>query len=1033
MSTSNPADSRRRFAQCVTGVCLLAGGVQAKAATGFIDEFIDVKAWCANNANAPAKFSSDGKILTLIDPPGGEATWGTSISRGPVSVDLTETPYLIARVIETTGAFAVKLVSRKTKDKHSATVTVRRPGLMVANVAERLNCAGKTSLTIGLYVLGREKMAKVDYVKFADRLTAKEKKAMDRMLAQHPKKYHGLTELATRRGWRDLGHVRRGKTYLSERTVFRDSSTGAPAWRMTCDPGIDKGDYYDIPAWNADGSLITFLSKRGGRSGRWLMNAKGGSLRPFIGVDGRSIGWGVWSVRYPDRFYGAVVNKGRTHVVAYDPRTGRHQVVVSVEQENLGTMYPPHPSEKWFLFGRRVRKGKAGSPDDPSEAHVVGLDGSVRTIRFERRWHRLRFTKSPDAQIFFNFEKPRTQWTILPDGSDRTRIPKPGGHPDWMPGGTEMTFYAEGKIWAVHRDGTGLRCMATLKGGGHGGPCLDGEWFVSDTTRRGEFPDSILILRTDGSQTIIPVFRHMSSYLGHSVRWHPGQDATHPHPVSSPDGTKILCNSDFLGQYADVYVSVARMPDPPRDLAAQRDGDHVRLTWQRPRRSRETHGYVVYRSDRSGLGYRRVTDKPITVPEWRGPDASTPGFYVVTAVEHSGLESAPSNEVCDAGGGHWQGAARVFIEAEAGRPTVPMREGGDFPTASNAYYVGSVEGKPGGNLALDVVVPKEGNYHLWARIQDTGTLTVACNGRQHGTLSCEAVTWTWRKLASVMTLAAGRHALRFESKEGGEQIDKLLLTDDAGFEPYGAGAIDTTPPDAPTHLKAVLVSNNALHLTWSVVRATDVDHYNVYCGTKPDLACDQGALVGSPAETEMVDWGLGPNEARWYKVTAVDRAGNESPTSKAVAARTPPFNPVHIVLEANRARTRQMKLVASKEAGGQVLRAIKPAPLAEATWTFDLPRDVTGAIWARLLGTEETPAHCMLRIDHDARISLRSTSRWGEWGWSPAGRKVGCSPELFRLKAGKHTLRLQPRNAGAQIAEIVITEDPRFGAKGPGE
>jgi len=71
-----------------------------------------------------------------------------------------------------------------------------------------------------------------------------------------PQPYHGLEQLAARRGWRSLDDVRRGDVYLSERTVFRDTSTGCIAWRMTSDPAVDVDDYYDIPSWSADGSVM---------------------------------------------------------------------------------------------------------------------------------------------------------------------------------------------------------------------------------------------------------------------------------------------------------------------------------------------------------------------------------------------------------------------------------------------------------------------------------------------------------------------------------------------------------------------------------------------------------------------------------------------------------------------------------------------------------------------------------------------------------------------------------------------------------
>ena len=86
---------------------------------------------------------------------------------------------------------------------------------------------------------------------------------------KQPAPFHGLVEQAKRKGARRLEDTRRGGELLSERTVFRDTATGHIAWRVTCDPAASVNDYYDIPGWNANGSVMGFLSRRtgGGASG----------------------------------------------------------------------------------------------------------------------------------------------------------------------------------------------------------------------------------------------------------------------------------------------------------------------------------------------------------------------------------------------------------------------------------------------------------------------------------------------------------------------------------------------------------------------------------------------------------------------------------------------------------------------------------------------------------------------------------------------------------------------------------------------
>jgi hypothetical protein len=180
--------------------------------------------------------------------------------------------------------------------------------------------------------------------------------------------FEGLTELAARKGWRPLAHTERDGVWLSERTVFRATTTGCTVWRLTCDPAVDVNDYYDIPSWNADGSVLGFLTRRRGGTGaakgglgaalvggreRWLMDANGDHLRPMPTPDGRPIRSGYWSQHHRDRFYHARTDDEGTHVLALNPFTGQEQTVVRVKRD-LGVMMPPHPSEKWFLFGEKI-------------------------------------------------------------------------------------------------------------------------------------------------------------------------------------------------------------------------------------------------------------------------------------------------------------------------------------------------------------------------------------------------------------------------------------------------------------------------------------------------------------------------------------------------------------------------------------------------------------------------------------------------------------------------------------------------------
>ena len=75
---------------------------------------------------------------------------------------------------------------------------------------------------------------------------------------------------------------------------------------------------------------------------------------------------------------------------------------------------------------------------------------------------------------------------------------------------------------------------------------------------------------------------------------------------------------------------------------------------------------------------------------------------------------------------------------------------------------------------------------------------------------------------------------------------------------------------------------------WQAATDEDFDHYNVYASTSPNVEPSLADLVGSPKAARFVDWGLEPGSTVYYRVTAVDRQGNESAASVPFTAMTKP-------------------------------------------------------------------------------------------------------------------------------------------------
>jgi hypothetical protein len=98
---------------------------------------------------------------------------------------------------------------------------------------------------------------------------------------------------------------------------------------------------------------------------------------------------------------------------------------------------------------------------------------------------------------------------------------------------------------------------------------------------------------------------------------------------------------------------------------------------------------------------------------------------------------------------------------------------------------------------------------------------------------------------------------------------------------------DTFPPAAPQNLVAVLLSGATVgsvlvDLSWSINLETDLAGYRVYRSEQQDtkgVAITPDLLLAPAYRDTSVE----PGHRYWYSVTAVDRAGNESDASAAVA------------------------------------------------------------------------------------------------------------------------------------------------------
>jgi hypothetical protein len=95
--------------------------------------------------------------------------------------------------------------------------------------------------------------------------------------------------------------------------------------------------------------------------------------------------------------------------------------------------------------------------------------------------------------------------------------------------------------------------------------------------------------------------------------------------------------------------------------------------------------------------------------------------------------------------------------------------------------------------------------------------------------------------------------------------------------PLSGHSTDNLPPAAPLNLAAARAATGGLDLAWSANTERDLAGYSVYRGSDAAFAPQPGNRIGTPAVSAFRDDGF--IAGSWYKVTARDRHGNESPVA----------------------------------------------------------------------------------------------------------------------------------------------------------
>jgi glycosidase len=342
-------------------------------------------------------------------------------------------------------------------------------------------------------------------------------------------------------------------------------------------------------------------------------------------------------------------------------------------------------------------------------------------------------------------------------------------------------------------------------------------------------------------------------------------------------GGQITVSVD--GRWGAVLITPPGTDLTPSDaptglMAGARDGA-VDLAWDAVPGAA---GYNVYRSPVSGGGYARLNNAPLVGTAYTD-DMVVNGrlyYYVVTALDAAGNESARSNEVealphLLIGWANLQWPPSIDHTISALNPT------------ENIYGQVWIDGHtnqpgPTGGLIAQVGYGPDGSIPdgnpAWIWVDASFNVDAGNNDEFKGQLLPEA-------------LGSYDYAYRYSTTAGRTWVYADLDGTGNGYDTAKAGNLtvfssgDTTPPAIPTNLRLVEASPSFVRLAWDPVGDADLYRYEVYRGDAEGGPYDKIADVLAPA-TEYTDWNVATGSSYYYVVVATDTSFNRSGDSNEV-------------------------------------------------------------------------------------------------------------------------------------------------------
>jgi len=847
----------------------------------------------------------------------------------------------------------------------------------------------------------------------------------------------------------------------TERVIYRDSVTGAEVWMLTRSTAGESVAYTNYFPFNANGSLVRVWGR-----GSLCMRSDGSQMKTFGDLMPRDFsGLPQWHKTDPEVVLCRTTNGGRFE---FNLKTKERRDLfipddlvpantdIQFSDDGKHSMFITRQGAKrpfWFFLGDSQGKNRR-------EVEIKSISAKPEADRrgsaaFLRDQHGRLY-----ARYSLNKGQPRTgptpyqNWLVDLDGKQFRLMDSHNNLLDgtplhFVPAGTYVVTghggYSPSKKHFVHHRGKSgykwirdlatwqQRDLARIPGCDHMDWTVDDNWFFVWANQRG-----------------LPIYKcYVDTGVTHRIvatNSCPHAYGSCPYHGSSPDGTKLLYKSGMMGNL-DLYLAIVCHPAPPERVRVRREGRAAVVEWEAPR-AKEVAAVNVYRSEKTGRGYIRLNETPVTGRVFRDPSPPRQAYYAVTSVEHCGLEGRVfSNEAALAE----SEMTSQYVEAEAGTLTYPMREVFRPAGCSDNHAIARAvrdpvwqpaKGTGRAQWTMRVTVP--GTYRLWARARKTlsnaSGLSMAANGQPLDPAAGLSTGWTWIAWGSAMKLDGAPLAISAAVDGPGIELDKWLLTSDLSFTPRGMGNAPTQPPEPVADLSAKWDQDTGLILLrWTPSQSRGFHHYQVYRGDVDGFPPTQRRLLGSPTVAAYIDPGPFSHERTCYRVVAVDSWGHASAPSRTAVVQMPPRPPaLDLKVQAEGGQVSDGAIVATDplaEGRRCVVFGVPdevPEYAGKLAVTADLPPGQY-SVWLRVKGGPvKWAAFFWARLGDTEHYSRMPVARWTQsqtWHWErvtflKSVRDPQEKPMTYAVAKRPTTLTLRHRANYLAVDCAFITSDP---------